>query len=115
MYSECTCARPLYRCDNGYADVGYVFQDLNAFVVNLAPDSRIGDISKRYPIDLSDKVSAGASQDHDLVGSILRDPVKSIDNVSVILRSKSHRSTVTVELDYQNPIGEWAQWLRASV
>jgi hypothetical protein len=71
----------------------------------LAPDFRIGDISKRYPIDPNYEVPARASQDYNLVGSILRDTVKSIDNVSVILRSKSHRSTVTVELDDKNSIG----------
>ena len=33
--------------DDRNANVSYVFQNLNAFVVNLAPNAGIGDIAKR--------------------------------------------------------------------
>ena len=33
--------------DDRHAYVGYVFQDLNAFVVNLAPDAGIGGVAER--------------------------------------------------------------------
>jgi hypothetical protein len=33
--------------DDRHAYVGYVFQSLNAFVVNLAPNPGIGDIAER--------------------------------------------------------------------
>ena len=34
-------------CDDWHANVGWVFQKLNAFVVNLAPNARIGDVAER--------------------------------------------------------------------
>ena len=32
--------------DDRHAYVGYVFEKLNAFVVNLAPNARIGDVAE---------------------------------------------------------------------
>ena len=37
----------LDRRDDRHAYVGYVFQNLNTFVVNLAPNARIGDFAER--------------------------------------------------------------------
>jgi len=37
----------LNRCDDRHTDVGYVFQSLNSFVVNLVPHSGIGDVAER--------------------------------------------------------------------
>jgi hypothetical protein len=54
--------------------VGYVFQNLNAFVVNLTPDAGIGDIAERGPIDISNELATRARQDYDLVRPILRNP-----------------------------------------
>ena len=33
--------------DDRHAYIGYVFQKLNAFVVNLAPNAGIGDVAER--------------------------------------------------------------------
>jgi len=30
-----------------HAYIGYIFEDLDAFVVNLAPNGRIGDVGRR--------------------------------------------------------------------
>ena len=46
--------------DDRNAYVGYVFQSLNAFVVNLAPNAGIGDIAERGPIDISNEPLAAA-------------------------------------------------------
>jgi hypothetical protein len=32
--------------DQRYANIGYVFDNLGAFVVNLAPDAGIGDVAE---------------------------------------------------------------------
>lgn len=47
--------------DDRHPDVGYVFQHLSAFIVNLAPDVRIGDVAERCPIDPIYEVPDGAS------------------------------------------------------
>jgi len=39
--------------DDWHAYVGYVFQHLNAFIVNLAPNAGIDNIAERGPIDIS--------------------------------------------------------------
>jgi len=36
----------VHSCDHRRAYVGYVFQKLNAFVVNLAPNAGIGDVAE---------------------------------------------------------------------
>ena len=74
---------PFDRRDDRHSDVGYVFQNLNAFVVNLTPDARIGDITERGPIDISNELPACARQDYDLVRSILRNPIEGIDKLRV--------------------------------
>jgi hypothetical protein len=57
--------------DDRNAYVGYVFQSLNAFVVNLAPNPGIGDIAERGPIDISNELPTCTREDYDLVRSIL--------------------------------------------
>ena len=42
--------------DDWDAYVGDIFQHLNAFVVNLAPNAGIGDIAERGPIDISNEL-----------------------------------------------------------
>src|SRR5882724_12812063 len=91
--------------DDRHADVGYVFQNLSAFVVNLAPNAGIGDVAERCPIDPNNEVPACARQDHDLVGSILRNPVKGIDNLRVMLCRESARPAVAVKFDNQYTVG----------
>src|SRR5579864_9197766 len=88
--------------DDRHAYVGYVFQSLNAFVVNLAPNTGIGDIAERGPIDISNEPPTCAREDYDLVRSILRNPVEGIDKFRVSLRSHNERSAVAVELSNQH-------------
>src|SRR5580700_1552447 len=93
---------PLDSRDDGHSYVGYVFQNLNAFVVNLTPDAGIGDIAERGPIDISNEFPACARQDHDLVGSILRNTVEGIDEFRVSWRSHSEWAAVGVEFSNQH-------------
>ncbi len=53
--------RTIRRHDYSY--VGNIFQNLNAFVVNLTPDAGIGDIAERGPIDISKELPTCACQD----------------------------------------------------
>ena len=69
--------------DDRHAYVGYVFQSLNAFVVNLAPDAGIGGIAERGPIDISNELPTCAREDYNLVRSVLCNPVKGIDKFRV--------------------------------
>ncbi len=73
--------------DDRHAYIGDIFQNLNAFVVNLAPNAGIGDIAERGPIDIGNKLPACAREDYDLVRSILRNPVEGIDKFRVSLRA----------------------------
>src|SRR5437879_8723878 len=88
--------------DDRHSYVGYVFQNLNAFVVNLTPDAGIGDIAERGPIDISNEPPTCARQDHNLVGSILRNAVEGIDEFRVSWRAHNERSAVVVELSNQH-------------
>src|ERR1700722_9560938 len=88
--------------DDRHSYVGYVFQHLNAFVVNLTPDAGIGDIAERGPIDISNELPTCARQDYDLVRPILRNPVEGIDKFCVRLRGHDERSAVAVELSNQH-------------
>jgi len=49
--------------DDRHSYVGNIFQNLNAFVVNLTPDAGIGDIAERGPIDISKELPTCACQD----------------------------------------------------
>jgi hypothetical protein len=88
--------------DHRHAYLGQVFQNLNAFVVNLAPNAWIGDVAERRKIDLRNKLPACSGQDYDFVRSVLRDPVKGIDKLRMILRCESERPAVTVKLGNQD-------------
>src|SRR6266403_5757035 len=88
--------------DDRHAYVGYIFQNLNAFVMNLAPHAGIGDIAERGPIDISNELPAFARQDYDLVRPILRNPVEGIDKFRVRLRGHDERSAVGVEFSNQH-------------
>src|ERR1700739_4589702 len=91
--------------DHRHSYVGYVFQNLNAFVVNLTPDAGIGDIAERGPIDISNELPTCARQDYDLVRPILRNPVEGIDKLRVSLRAHNERPAVVVELSNQHALG----------
>src|ERR1700722_12080631 len=92
----------LDRRDDRHAYVGYIFQNLNAFIMNLAPHAGIGDVAKRCPIDISNKLPTRARQDYDLARSILPYPVEGIDKFRVRLRGHNERPTVAVEFSSQH-------------
>src|SRR5580700_3461040 len=91
--------------DDGNANVSYVFQNLNAFVVNLAPNAGIGDVAKRGPFDTDNEVPSCARHDYDLIRSILSDPVKGVDSFGMVLCGESKGSAFGVKFRYQYPTG----------
>src|SRR2546422_4258718 len=91
--------------DYWHADVGDVFHNLNAFVVDLAPNAWICDIAEGRKIDLRNEVAARSCQDYDLVRSILRDPVKGIDKLRMVLRSENERPAIPVKFGDQHTVG----------
>src|SRR4029077_1416447 len=88
--------------DDWDAYVGYVFQNLNPFIVNLAPDAGIGSVAEGGPINVSNELPTGAGKDYDLVGAILRNPVEAIDKFRVRLRGHNARPTVGVKFGHQH-------------
>src|SRR5580704_6540364 len=84
--------------------VGNVFQNLNAFVVNLTPDAGIGDIAERGPSDIGNELPTCAREDYDLVRPILRNAVEGIDKFRVSWRSHDERSAVGVEFSNQHTL-----------
>src|ERR1700739_4206115 len=88
--------------DDWHAYVGQVFQSLNTFVVNLAPNAGIRDIAERGPLDIGNELPASARQDYDLVRSILRNPVEGIDKFRVSLRGHNARPALDVEFSNQH-------------
>src|ERR1700720_4744283 len=88
--------------DDRHSYVGYVFQNLNAFVVNLTPDAGIGDIAERGPIDIRNELPTSTREDYDFVRPIFRDPVEGIDKFCVSLRGHGERSAVVVEFSNEH-------------
>src|SRR5579863_6525230 len=88
--------------DDRDAYVGYVFQSLNTFVVNLAPDAGIGGVAEGGPIDIRNELPSGARKDYDLVRAILRNPVEPIDKFRVRLRAHNVRPAVGVDFSNQH-------------
>src|SRR4029077_15582881 len=91
--------------DERHAYVGYIFQNLNAFVVNLVPNAGIGGITERGPIDISNELPTSAREDYDLVCSVLCNPVEGIDKFRVSLRRHNERPAVALELGNQYAFG----------
>src|SRR6476620_1775608 len=91
--------------DDRNAYVGYVFQNLSALVVNLAPNAGIGNIAKRVPIDPNNEVAIRTRQYHDLVCSILRNPVKGIHDLRMVLCRESARSAIAVKFNNPHALG----------
>src|SRR5579862_743889 len=91
--------------DDRHTYVGYVFQNLTAFVVNLAPYAGIGNIAKRVPIDANNEVAICTRQYDDLVCSILRNPVKGIHDLRMMLCRESARPAIAVKFDNQYALG----------
>src|SRR5258706_13059349 len=90
--------------DDWDAYVGYVFQNLNTFIVNLAPNAGIGGVAEGGPINVSNELPTGASNDYDLVRAILRNPVEPIDKFRVRLRGHNARPAVGWEFSNQHTI-----------
>src|SRR5216684_6516778 len=88
--------------DDRHAYVGDVFQNLNTFIVNLAPDAGIGGVAEGGPINVSNELPTGAGKDYDLVGAILRNPVEPIDKFRVRLRGHNARPAVGVDFSNQH-------------
>src|ERR1700722_2007247 len=88
--------------DDWDAYVGDIFQHLNAFVVNLAPNAGIGDIAEGRPLDISNELPTCTREDYDLVLSILRNPVEGLDKFRVSLRGHNERPAVAVEFSHQH-------------
>src|SRR5579871_3257432 len=95
---------PLDGRDDRHAYIRYVFQNLNAFVMDLAPYAGIGDVFERLPIDANHEVPARAGEDDDLVRPILRNPVEGIDNLGMGLCGESERPTVAMKLGDQHAV-----------
>src|SRR5437016_8986100 len=91
--------------DDRHAYIGYIFQNLNAFVVNLAPHAGIGAIAERGPIDISNELPTSAREDYDLVRSILRNSVEGIDKFRVSSRGHNECPAVAVELNHKYAFG----------
>src|ERR1700678_38146 len=88
--------------DDWDADVGYVFQNLNAFIMNLAPNAGIGGVAEGGPVDIRNELPTGARKDYDLVRAILRNPVEPIDKLRVRLGGHNARPAVGVDLSNQH-------------
>src|ERR1700733_4223168 len=88
--------------DDWDAYVGYVFQNLNTFIVNLAPNPGIGGVAEGGPIDIGNELPTGARKDYDLVGSILRNPIERVDKFRVRLSGHDERTAVVVEFSNQH-------------
>jgi hypothetical protein len=91
--------------DHRNAYVGYIFEELNAFVVNFAPSGGIGYVAERRKIDVRNKLAARSRQDRDLILSILGDPVKGIAKLRMILCRESEWPAVAVKFDNQETFG----------
>src|SRR5438270_6378398 len=91
--------------DHRNAYVGYILHNLNALVVDLAPSGGIGDVAERRKIDVRNKLAACSRQNYDLVCSILRNPVKGIDKLRMILRRESEWSAVAMKFGKQHTVG----------
>src|SRR6267378_1870852 len=96
--------------DHRHAYVSYVFQKLDAFVVNLAPNAGIGDVAEGRKIDLRDEVPACSGQDYNLVRPVLRDPVKGVDKLRMILCRESEWPVVAVKFGNQDTFGVPSQF-----
>src|SRR5260370_31364159 len=90
--------------DDRHAYVGYIFQNLNTFIVNLAPDAGIGGVAEGGPINIGNELPTSARKDYDLVRAILRIPVEGLDKFRVSLRAHSDRPAVGVEFSNQHTI-----------
>jgi hypothetical protein len=97
--------------DDGHAYVGYVFRNLSAFFASLVPNAGIGNIAQRVPIDPNNEVAICTRQDDDLVCSILRNPVKGIHNLRMVLCRERARPAIAVKFDNRTPLASRAVFM----
>src|ERR1700694_5830933 len=100
--------------DDRHAYIGYIFEQLNAFIVNLAPNARIGDVAEGREIDFGNELPAGSRQNHNLVRAILGDPVKGIDKLRMILCRESERAAFAVKFNNEHTVNI-ARQLQAAI
>jgi hypothetical protein len=62
-------------------------------------------LPKRWKIDVRNEIPACPRQDYNLVRSILRDPVKGVDKLRMVLRGENERPAVAVKFDNQHTVG----------
>src|SRR5580700_9862283 len=91
--------------DDRHAYVGYILQNLDAFVVNLAPNAGIGGVAERGPVNISNELPTSAREDYDLVRSILRNSVEGIDKFGMRLRGHNEWPAAAVELSDEYALG----------
>src|SRR6266404_1709453 len=96
--------------DHRHAYVSYILHDLNALIVNLAPNGGIGDVAERWKIDVRNKLAARSRQDHDLVRSILCDPIKGLDKLRMISCCESEWSAVAMKFGNHDTLGVPSQF-----
>src|SRR5579864_6434216 len=88
--------------DHRHSNVRKILQNLRSFVVHYAPYFRVRYVTKRRKINRRNEITSCASQNHYLVRAILRNPVKGIDKLGMILRRKGVKwTTVFVEFGNQ--------------
>jgi hypothetical protein len=73
--------------------------------VNLAPNTGIGNIAKRVPIDPNNEVALCTRQYDDFVCPILRNPMKGIHDLRMVLCQESAPSAIAVKFDNQHAVG----------
>jgi hypothetical protein len=92
----------LDRRDHRNPDVRNILQSLAAFIVNSAPDTRVGNISERRPFYVPNEIPARSCNDDNVVRPVLSDPVKGIDKLRVCSCIHDKRATVAMELRNQH-------------
>ncbi|HMG86596.1 MAG TPA: hypothetical protein VK574_12770 [Terracidiphilus sp.] len=81
-----------------------ILENLNALIVNLTPHARIGNITESTEIDCRDEIATRSSENHNLVVSILRNPIKGFDEFGMIRRAKGERTTFGMKFGDQHSV-----------
>src|SRR5207247_9494747 len=90
--------------DHRHAYVSDILNNLDTFIMNLTPNAWIGNVAEGWKIDAGNELPACSRQDHDLVRSILCDPVTSIDELGVVLRGDTEWHAASVKLEDQDTL-----------
>src|SRR5216117_479806 len=90
--------------DHRHAYVSDILNNLDTFIMNLTPNAWISNVAEGWKIDAGNELPACSRQDHDLVRSILCGPVKSIDELGMVLRGENEWPAASVKLDDQHTL-----------